>query len=77
MKLNQLLRPYLRSTEYPSQREFPGVVHGWPDDGNLATQHVVLMRRVRLAKTQCMAAACWWWRLTGYTVSPIVRSAFL
>ena len=77
MKLNQLLRPYLRLTEYPSQHEFPGVVHGWPDDGTLATQYVVLMRRVRLAKTQCRAATRGWWHLTGYTVSPIVCSAIL
>ena len=44
MKVNQLLGPYLRLTEYPSQDEFPQVVHGWPDDATLATQHLVLMR---------------------------------
>ncbi len=74
VKVNQLLRPYLSLTEYPSQNEFPRVVHGWPNDATLAHQYLVLMRRVRLAETHCRAAARRWWILTGYTISPVVCS---
>ena len=66
----QLLSPFLRHTEWPSQEEFPLVVHGWPDRNTMCYQYSLLMRRVRLAAPTKKARD--WWQTIGFRVVPVV-----
>lgn len=72
-RLNDMLAPYLRLSEWPSRDEFPDVVHGWPDGNTIAVQYSLLLSRLRAAFDRRVFPS--WWPLAGYRVEPVVAPA--
>ena len=64
--LSRMLRPYLGHTEWPSQEQFPKVIHEWPAVDVLSIQYIVMCSRLRSARRPP-------WRVyEGAVVEPMV-----
>ena len=66
--LFDMLRPYLKHTEWPGRDAFPKLVRGWPSREAMQAQYVVLMRRVRQASPKFHSK---WFNVKGYRVVPV------
>ena len=70
--LATMLKPYLRTTEWPNEDTFPEVVHVWPSLDALVMQYARLMKRVRTAWKYNPRAYRTWWTCRGFRVVPLV-----
>ena len=71
LEVCDLLRPYLKRSEWPSSTEFPSVTRGWPSRDALAQQYLVLLRRIREVPFRNPVVCKDWWEIRGYRVAPV------
>ena len=69
--LYTLLRPLLRHTIWPTEADFPEVVHGWPAVDVLLIQYTRLCSRIRQAPRKSPSSVEGWWSTKGYVVEPV------